>query len=276
MVRILTTPALAGEHLVARVEEIADTACAALFAPQLPPISGETFGSLLDRLRRPLKGFDLREGRLIQAALALAAQAHAPQALVLSSYRVSATDSDAALAETNRHLRDFSGIAPPRPGQEAFWGEIDVLIADPVARYIAFVDVKRSARPEDGDTRRFMATTLAVRRRLQHEGIDCSRPANVILRWFANGVSPPHVTTRENADDRLGFPVRATIDAAVARYRRGVELNLRRLLDDCQGPPPVSETKELRDADCDEPPVVSLDAFRRALGLDQAMGGRAR
>ena len=276
MTRTYTTPALAGESLVARVENLADTACTALFAPQPAPVTGESFGLLLDRLRRPLKGFDLREGRLIQTVLAVAAQAHAPEALVLSSYRVSVTDSDVALAETNRHLRDFAGIAPPKPGQEVFWGVIDVLIADPVARHIAFVDVKRTARAEDCDNRRFMATTLAVRRRLQHEGIDCSRPANVILRWFSSGVTASHVTTRENADERLGFPVRDTVDAAVARYRGGVEHHLRLLLDEPQATLCLGETKSQTARDCAEPPVVSLDAFRRALGLDQAAGGRAR
>ena len=50
MTRIYTTPALAGESLVARVENLADTACTALFAPQPMPLSGESFGSLLDRL----------------------------------------------------------------------------------------------------------------------------------------------------------------------------------------------------------------------------------
>jgi hypothetical protein len=183
--------------------------------------------------------------------------------------RVTVTDADRKLVEGNRHA-DLSELAPPHAGDETGRVEVDLAVANRAKSSLWLVDIKRFPRDKDKDISRLKEACLATTRRFSREGLYCRSSAIILVRWYGEPIAAcgAIVATPENVDDVLQAPVRATVEAALRRYKDGADERTRALSDR------VRDAMATRDAERPvnsslETPIANLEALRRALSSDR-------
>ena len=109
------------ETLMGDVEKLADYHLEKLFKPGsggAPDIEAQLatgrFSEAVEALKMPFHSVEMREGMLIQTAVARVLQAH-ERYMVRSPYKVTITDTDRKLVARNRHAK-IGELAVPEPG----------------------------------------------------------------------------------------------------------------------------------------------------------------
>jgi hypothetical protein len=231
------------------------------------------FSPIVTMLKAYSQGLEQREGYLIQEAVTLALQSK-PGLIVLPTLRVNITDADRKLVDGNRYA-DLSELAPPHAGDEVGCVEVDAVVANRAKSELFLIDIKRFPRDKDKDVSRLKEASLATTRRLSRQGLYCNSTAIIVVRWWGEPMTAfgSTIATPETVDDLLGAPVRETVEAALYKFKAGVNERVVALVARVTGMITASDAKYPVGA-CLTMPDDNLEALRRALSSDR-IGRRA-
>ena len=172
----------------------------------------------IERIRRPAAAYERREGQIIEASIKSALQAAMHRYRYIGPVTVPIWKTSRELCAANAE-QDISRWTVPADGLPDDSIQLDAVVVTADERTVLAIEVKRSTNAiSKGLELDLRAGCLTLRHHLARRGLYVAEVRPLLICWLSDQANRSLVS-RETIDSVLGISVRATVEAALTRFR---------------------------------------------------------